>query len=227
MAKQVLVSGGSGGIGAAVCLALAKSGIQPVIGYCHSVDKAHEIAARTKGFAITLDLSLEHSIDHAIASLTERCEGLDGIILAASPPILIGPFGKITEEEMFNQWQVNVAGPRRLLAGLIKGIFRKNRAGKIIAVLSKAMGNKTEHSAPNMAAYIIAKYGLSGVLKAVESEFSWLTTDVVYPTFTETKMLDTYDPRFLDQMRRRSPLGRFDAPDEVAETIVAKYMVQP
>ncbi|MBI2236374.1 MAG: SDR family NAD(P)-dependent oxidoreductase [Magnetospirillum sp.] len=216
MPEAVLVTGGSGGIGTATCRALAEAGFLPVVGYASGRERALAVAEETQGLALACDMADPAAIDAAIARIATETT-LAGVVLAASPPPALVPFTKITDE-LERQWRVNVAGPRRLLAGLIKACFRPRRAGVAVAVLTRAMGLDGAETSPGMADYVIAKHGLLGVVKAAGAEYPWLRTGIVAPGFTETAMLTAFDERYLDQARAA---GRFATPDEVAAEIVA------
>src|SRR5258708_7820027 len=112
MLKSVLVSGGSGGIGGALCGLLAKAGYRPIIGFAKSRAAAEAVAATCDGAVLALDLADTHSIDAAVAELERSASELAGAVLAGSPAPHIGPFARIAENDMTEQWLVNVAGPQ-------------------------------------------------------------------------------------------------------------------
>jgi 3-oxoacyl-[acyl-carrier protein] reductase len=210
------VSGGSGGIGAAVCDRLAQREIRPIVGYHRAHAAALDVAERCGGSPLQLDLSDTVSITRAAEKL-EGVPWLSGIILAGSPPPSLVPFGKLTREQLLEQWQVNVLGPQQLLAQAIRVRFRRQKAGAVVGVLTRAMGGGAEPATPNLGAYVIAKHGLAGVLAAVAADYPWLRVRSVRPGFTETPMLRAFDPRFLEQERAKAA---FQTADEVAELIV-------
>lgn len=218
---HVLVSGGSGGIGAAVCELVAAKGAIPIVCYNNSRAAAEDIAARCGGMALCLDLTSEASIDAAIARLAVPNIRLIGVVLAGSPPLELCPFGKISHEEMMSQLKVNVIGPQRLLAGVVRECFRKSRRGSVVGVLTKAMGENGQNATPRMGAYVIAKYGLAGVLAVLAASHSWLRVGWVKPGFTETPMLKCFDERLLSMMRERE---RFQTPEEVAGLVVNQIL---
>lgn len=217
-AKWFLVSGGSGGIGSAICDELARAGYRPVVGYHRGRDAALEVASRTGGVALPLDMSQESSIEAAAQTLSELPR-LHGVVLAGSPPLSLVPFGKISSQEMIEQWQVNVLGPQRLLAELVKRCFRKHKAGSVIGILTRAMGTDTAPAASGMGAYTIAKYGMAGVLRLLAADYPWLSVNSVSPGFTETRMLDAFDPRFLELQRGRAA---FQTPQEIAAQVLSQ-----
>ena len=217
MAECVLVSGGSGGIGAATCVALAARGLVPLVGYAGNRDAAEQVARDTGGMPLHLDLADHASIEAAVAGLAGDERALAGVVLAASPPPDMEPFGQASDGAMRRQWQVNVDGPRLLLARLVKAKLRKRKAGACVGVLTAAMGRNGEGASPGMAAYVIAKYGLQGVLAAAAAEYPWLRVSSVGPGYTETRMLGAFDPRFLELARARAPFAKAE---DVARDIV-------
>lgn len=213
-----LVSGGSGGIGAAVCDQLAARGYVPVVGYHRNAAAADTVATRTGGLALALDLSHEASI-LAAAERLEALPRLAGVVLAGSPPLALTPFGKITADEMLAQWQVNVMGPQRLVAELVRRCFRKHKQGAVVGVLTQAMGagdTGIDGASSGMGAYVIAKHGLAGVLAMAAADYPWLRVRAVKPGYTETRMLEAFDERFLAMQRDKAP---FSTPEAVATSI--------
>jgi len=211
-----LVSGGSGGIGSAVCEALAARGFTPVVGYRRNAANAEVVARRCAGRALALDLSDPSSISAAIEQL-HQAPVLAGVVLAGSPPPALVPFGKISSEQLTEQWQVNVLGPQQLLAELVRRCFRKQKSGAVIGVLTRAMGQGIGSAASGMGAYVIAKHGMAGMLSVLAADYPWLRVATVSPGYTETPMLSAFDERFLAAQREKFP---FQTPDEVASLIV-------
>ena len=213
-----LVSGGSGGIGAAVCDQLAARGYVPVVGYHRNAAAADTVATRTGGLALALDLSHEASI-LAAAERLEALPRLAGVVLAGSPPLALTPFGKITADDMLAQWQVNVMGPQRLVAELVRRCFRKHKQGAVVGVLTQAMGagdTGIDGASSGMGAYVIAKHGLAGVLAMAAADYPWLRVRAVKPGYTETRMLEAFDERFVAMQRDKAP---FSTPEAVAASI--------
>lgn len=217
--ERFLVSGGAGGIGAATCAALAAAGYCPVVGYYHSATAAQAVAARTGGLALALDLASDASIDRALAQLAGAEGRLAGAVLAGSPPLALAPFGKIEAADLAAQLQVNVVGPQRLLAGLVRQCWRPYKDGVVIGILSRAMGEAGSGAASGMGAYVIAKYGMAGLLAVLAADYPWLRVRSVRPGYTETPMLAAFDERFLAQQREKTP---FQTPQDVAAQILTE-----
>lgn len=215
--SRVLVSGGAGGIGAAVCALLSSRGIIPIVGYHSDAAAARAVAQSVRGQAIALDLTSVDAIRAASAEIASSGSPLLGVVLAASPPPSLGPFGKITENDLDQQWQVNVRGPHLLLAEIVRSCFRKSQRGCVVGVLSSAMGEGVGSAASNMGAYVTAKYGMLGMLAAAQADYPWLRVHTVSPWFTDTPMLNAFDARYLDQQRA---CQAFQTPEQVAAEIV-------
>jgi NAD(P)-dependent dehydrogenase (short-subunit alcohol dehydrogenase family) len=211
-----LVSGGSGGIGAEVCRALARRGYTPIVGYCAGRSAATEVAASTGGVALALDLRDPSAIVTA-AEYLEQAEVLAGVVLAGSPPPQLSPFGKITRSQLLEQLEVNVVGPQQLLAELVRRCFRKHKRGSVVGVLTGAMGDGRSGASSGMGAYVVAKHGLLGVLELLAADYPWLRVRSVRPGYTETRMLEAFDERFLALQRAKSV---FQPPEAVAALIV-------
>ncbi|HTD91940.1 MAG TPA: SDR family NAD(P)-dependent oxidoreductase [Burkholderiales bacterium] len=220
--KAFLVSGGSGGIGSAVCKQLAGLGYVPVVAYHQDMGGAKAIAMECGGNALQLDLASRASIMAATESLERLPMQIGGVVLAGSPPLTLAPFGRISADDLWQQWLVHVQGPQILLAELVKRFFRKAKQGTVVGVLSKAMGDESGRNAVScMGGYIIGKYGLAGVLASLAADYPWLRVCTVKPGYTETRMLDVFDERFLAQQRAKQA---FQTPGQVACQIVQEAM---
>jgi 3-oxoacyl-[acyl-carrier protein] reductase len=216
--KHYLVTGGTGGIGAAVCRALAAQGLAPIVGYREAnEEQANLLAQECGGRVLKLDLNRSDSIDLAIAQISSLEAPFPGLVHCASPPPRPCPFGRITEGDMELFWRVNVLGPQRLLSGLVKQRLRKARQGVVVAVTSAAMRNETGKAMAGMGAYTISKFGLCGVLALLEAEYPWLRVFRISPGFTRTRMLEAFDERFIENVSAQNPLTE---PEAVAREIV-------
>lgn len=216
MPDWVLVSGGSGGIGAAICDLLAEVGYRPLVGYRSNAETAAKIAGRSGGAALPLDLSDPASIASAMDIVVERHLPLAGVVLAASPPPKVARMSAYDPAELSDQLTANVVGPFQLVAGLVRRALSAQRRGFVAAVLSEAMGGEPGGGARGMSPYITAKFGLLGLVTAARLDYPWLRVHTERPYFTRTAMLDAIDPRMVEMGTGRP----IEEPRDVAGRIV-------
>ena len=218
--SYVFVTGGSGGIGSAVCRLCPSFGFTPIIGYNTNAAKAHILAKEIKGLAVRIDMSDGNSILSAVKIITKEIGtsgSLAAVVLGASPPPALEPFLKISNEQLSYQINVNLIGPNILLQTLMKSFFKKKKAGTVVGILTEAIGSEDRPPATGMGSYVVAKTALKSLLSICSAEYSWLKVRTVSPGFTKTPMLDVFDPRYLEMVHARTPIL---APEEVAMHIM-------
>lgn len=223
--RYVIVTGGAGGIGSAVCRLLPTLGVLPIIGFNTNVDQANALSEEIGGFAIQIDLGNSDSIIAAIDSISQVLGDQDtlvGAVLAASPPPDIEPFSSLNSVHFTKQFEINVIGPQLLLSRLIKKFFRKNRSGTIVGISSQAVGAENKRPATGMGAYVIAKAALNSLLSVCAAEYTWLKVARVSPGFTKTAMLEVFDPRYLEMIQGQQD---FSSPEEVAKLIINEFKI--
>jgi len=221
---RIFVSGGSGGIGSAVCRKIAENDLIPIVGYHRNKGKAEALAKKLGGAASYVDFSNMGGNEAPIAALEPPEQKIGGIILAASPAPCITPLRHTSAQEMQVQWEVNVLGHWRLCQFLIDRYMKVNRRGVIVGILSKAMSDNHDKASPHMGAYIVAKYGLKGLIHSIDAEYRWLRTETTSPGYTETPMLDVFDSRFLEIIRKKQTDGQFATPETVAKIVLEKLL---
>ena len=218
--SYVFVTGGSGGIGSAVCRLCPSFGFTPIIGYNTNAAKAHILAKEIKGLAVRIDMSDDNSILSAVKIITKEIGtsgSLAAVVLGASPPPALEPFLKISNEQLSYQINVNLIGPNILLQTLMKSFFKKKKAGTVVGILTEAIGSEDRPPATGMGSYVVAKTALKSLLSICSAEYSWLKVRTVSPGFTKTPMLDVFDPRYLEMVHARTPIL---APEGVAMHIM-------
>tara|TARA_B100001059_G_C17726707_1_gene523859 strand:- start:127 stop:819 length:693 start_codon:yes stop_codon:yes gene_type:complete len=223
--SYVLVTGGSGGIGSAVCRLCPSYDLTPIIGFNNNATSAKVIAKETKGFAVRIDMSDNNSIMKAVEFIRGKIESsgsLTAVVLGASPPPALEPFLKISSKQLSHQMNVNLIGPNLLLQNLVRHFFRKNKSGTIVGVLTEAIGSEDRPPSTGMGSYIIAKTALKGLLSVCSAEYPWLKMRTVSPGFTKTPMLDVFDKRYLEIANAKTPIAE---PEDVANLIINKIVL--
>lgn len=215
--KTALVTGASGGIGAAIARALHAQGATVALSGTRREALealAHELGSRAH--VCPADLR-----DAAAA------EALVGEAEAAAGPlaILVNNAGltrdmlalRMKDEDWATVLEVDLTAPFRLARAAMKGMLRR-RAGRIIGIGSivGATGN------PGQANYAAAKAGLVGMTKALAQEVAsrGITVNMVAPGFIETPMTDALTQAQKTKLTEAVPLGRLGQPADVAAAVV-------
>jgi 3-oxoacyl-[acyl-carrier protein] reductase len=182
--KQVcIVTGGSRGIGRAICLALADEGAT-VVACARSVDKLADVAAEAKKRECpgtidpqALDVTDRAAIDTLITSVAERYERIDVLVNNAGIT-RDGLVASMEDDDFDTVIEANLRAVFGLTRGVTKHMMRA-RKGRVINISSVAgvMGN------PGQCNYAASKAGVIGFSKSVAKELARrnITCNVIAP----------------------------------------------
>src|SRR5690606_11586437 len=215
-----LVTGGSRGIGRAICIALARELQYPVLINYQSNAKAAEetreiiIAQGGKAEIIRFDVSDQADTHEQLTHWKEQHPD-DGIeVVVNNAGITRDGLFMWMEEQDWNQViQTSLNGFYNVTRFLIQDLLR-HRYGRIINVASvsgaKGTAGQTNYSA--------AKAGLIGATKALAQEVAKrnITVNAVAPGFIETDMTSALDEK---ELKKLIPLNRFGKAEEVADLV--------
>lgn len=213
--KTALVTGGSGGIGAACARALARDGHRLALTYRTRAAEAEALAAEIDGRAYALDLRDRESVVGA-ARRVEEDLGPVQVLVHAAGMIKDGLLPFLSEGDWDAVQEVNLKGPYLLTKALIKGMLAK-RWGRVIAVASASgisgQAGQTHYSA--------AKGGLIAFTKALAREVARyeVTVNAVAPGLIDTEILAAVPEEALRKHLGGVPLGRMGRPEEVAGVV--------
>ncbi|MFN0115969.1 MAG: 3-oxoacyl-[acyl-carrier-protein] reductase [Paracoccaceae bacterium] len=220
--KRALVTGASGGIGAAIAGALHGAGA--TVGLSGTrIGPLEELAARLGGRAHVLPANLSDpaSVEALPKAAAEAMGGID---------ILVNNAG-ITRDNLFlrmsdAEWDeviaVNLTATFRLARAVVRGMM-KARWGRIVNISSVvgATGN------PGQGNYAAAKAGMVGMSKSLAAEVAsrGITVNCVAPGFIETAMTD----KLTDEQKARIltvvPAGRMGTAEEIGAAVL--YLASP
>ena len=214
--KVALVTGASGGIGAAIARSLHGQGARVVLSGTRAEALAALAAALGEGAAVCpADLRDPAAPDALVAAAEAAAGPLD---------ILVNNAGftrdmlalRMKDEDWQAVLDVDLSAPFRLARAALKGMLRR-RAGRIIAIASivGSTGN------PGQANYAAAKAGLVGMTKSLAQEVGsrGITANVVAPGFIQTAMTDKLNDEQKKRLTEAIPLGRMGQPDDVAAAV--------
>lgn len=218
--RVALVTGGSGGIGAAAARALAADGRAVAVGYRSGEVAAKEVvasieAAGGRAVAVSLDVTDADSVAAALATTTDAL-GAPTIVVANAGVTDDGLFVRLTPERWRAVLDANLDGAFRTLRAAVPGMM-KARWGRIVTVSSVG----AYAGAAGQASYAASKAGLIGLTRALARELAprSITANVVAPGPVATAMTDALPTARQDELSATVPLGRMATADEVAAAI--------
>jgi len=214
--RVALVTGGWGGIGGAMCRALAHQACRVVVA---DLDLAHaeQVATDVGGTAVRLDVRDPASVEAAAAHA-----GPVDILVNAAGWDELKPFLDTDEAFMQKVLDINLAGPIRVTRAVLGGMVERGH-GRIVNISSDAgrVGSSLE------SVYSAAKGGLIAFTKTVAREVArrGVTANAVCPGPTDTPLLQGIvnagddAERVIAAMTKAVPMKRLGAPDDVAAAV--------
>jgi len=215
--KVAVVTGGSRGIGRAICLELARAGADVLVNYAANRDAAEATAGRVADLGRKAEICQADVRDLAQvrAMVDVAVEGLGGLhVLVNNAGILSeAPTAFVSERQWNEVLDVNLKGVFLCTKAASRAMAR-GRWGRIINMSSDAglMGDAQR------AHYSAAKAGVIGFTKAVARELaaSGITVNAVAPGVIETDMTAGMPEPRRQAMLGMIPLRRFGTPADVA-----------
>ena len=232
--RVAYVTGGTRGIGAAICRSLASQGATLAAGYTGNEKKAVEFRD-----TFTDTYSTAVSIHKGNQGLPEDCRRtIDEVISTHGRlDILVNNAGitsdktvlKMTDDDWFNVLNVNLSGVFFLSQAALRHMAERG-SGRIVNV-SSVIGEMGNIGQANYAASKSGLFGLTKTLareaalllarsgKLTEPDGIGLTINTVTPGFIATEMLGHIPDKVLEKILSQIPLGRLGKPEEVARIV--------
>jgi len=225
-ARIVVVTGGSRGIGRAICLALAEPETRIYFNYFSPANPEAEEAAAAE----TIDMAAKAGVTAKgicanVAAASEVASFFDQVMEEAGRiDVLVNNAGitrdnllvRMKEDEWDAVMSVNLKGPF-LCTQIAAKIMMKQRSGRIINIASVVgvIGNFGQ------ANYVTAKAGIIGLTKTTAKELAprGVTANAVAPGFIETDMTAVLPEKARQAMLDMIPLKRPGQPEDVANAV--------
>lgn len=218
--KAALVTGGSRGIGRAVCLELARRGASVAVNYSGSEAAARETVETCAGlgvdsFSIKADVADAAGCAEMVKAVIERFGRLDILVCNAGitkDNLMI----RMSEEDFDAVVDTNLKGAFLCMKAAYRQMM-KQRYGRIVAV-SSIVGLRGNAGQANYAA---SKAGLIGLSKSMAKELAarGVTVNVVAPGFIDTEMTANLPEREREAMIGTIPMDRLGSPGDVAKAV--------
>lgn len=215
--KIAIVTGGSGGIGRAICVALAEAGCYLIVNYMGNKEGAEQTLALVEQAGSTgeirqFDVRDGEAADKAVQDIAGRLGSID-ILINNAGTIADGLFMMMSAKNWQNVIDTSLNGFYNMTRPVLEKMVR-NRRGAIVSISSAAslMANRGQ------ANYAAAKAGLNAASKTVASEVGRLgiRVNVVAPGLIDTEMIENA-PK--DHIRNLIPMARIGRPEEVASVV--------
>ncbi len=216
MSRTALVTGGTRGIGEAICIELRQAGYAVVANYGGNDEAARAFTGRTGIPAYRFDVGDFDAVAAGIGSIEQELGPID---------ILVNNAG-ITRDGTLHrmdpgQWQAviqtNLTSCFNTSRALIEGM-RERGFGRIVNIGS-VNGQAGQYGQVNYAA---AKSGIHGFTKALAKEGAakGITVNAIAPGYVETDMVRAVPAEVLEKIIRTIPVGRLGAPRDIARAVL-------
>ncbi len=218
--RTVVVTGGSRGIGRAICLAFARKGTHIYFNYYPQDPEAEKtekmiIAAGARVASACVDVSSESDVTAFLSRVLSETGRIDVLVNNAGitrDTLLV----RMKETEWDAVLNVNLKGAF-LCTKIAAKSMMKQRSGTIINIASivGVTGNFGQ------ANYVASKAGVIGLTKTAAKELAprGVTVNAVAPGFIETDMTEALSDEVKQAMLSQIPLGRGGKPEDVADVV--------
>jgi acetoacetyl-CoA reductase/3-oxoacyl-[acyl-carrier protein] reductase len=230
--RVALVTGGTRGIGAAICRALAAQGANIAAGYSRDSEAAERLCADLGEAGIESsthqgNIGKADDCRRTIAEVLDRHGRLD--ILVNNAGITSDKtVSKMSDEDWQKVLDVNLSGAFFLSKAALEHMVERG-TGRIINI-SSIIGQTGNIGQANYAA---SKSGLFGLTMTMAKEAAFalgksgklsdeppgLTVNAVAPGFIMTEMVEAVPEKVLDKLKTQIPLGRIGRPEEIARVV--------
>lgn len=191
--RPAVVTGASSGIGAATALALAAAG-HPVALGARRTDRLEELAAQIRELGGEVAAhALDLADDESVATFAEKVGAdLGDIEVVVSNAGRLGPgtIHEVTTERFAGELDVNLLGAHRLVRAFVPGMVERRRGDLVFVSSDVAVRVR-----PFMSAYSAGKWGLEGMVNALQMELegTGIRASIVRPGPTQSEMGTDWD----------------------------------
>lgn len=215
--RNVLVTGASRGIGAAIAREFSKNGDKVFINYNTSREKAENLAKEINGTAVWADVA-----DHdAVKEMLQKTGDIDVLVNNAGFA-QFSMFDALSDEDWHRMIDVTLSGAFYCTRGVLPHMIHQKQ-GSIINISSiwGVTGASCE------VAYSTAKAGLIGMTKALAKEVgpSGIRVNCIAPGVIDTDMNSILAPDTVAQLIEEIPLGRIGTPEDIAKAVL--FLAEP
>jgi acetoacetyl-CoA reductase len=219
--KIALVTGGTGGIGTAICIALADQGRKVIAGYFppeQEIAEAWQSKHRDNGYEfdmVACDVSDYEASEKMLRDVASTIGTVD-ILVNCAGITRDKTLRRMTPEQWDSVLRTNLDSAFNVTRQVVEGMSESG-FGRIVNI-SSVNGQKGQYGQAN---YSAAKAGLHGFTKAVAQELATkgVTVNSVSPGYVKTEMTDAIPEEIREAIIQQVPMGRMALPDEIAYVV--------
>jgi 3-oxoacyl-[acyl-carrier protein] reductase len=220
--KYALVTGGSRGIGRAICVKLAQEGYHVLINYVSNEDEAKKTLELCggEGTLLKFDVSNNAETQAALTDWQNKNEGEYISVVVNNAGIRRdNMLALMPEADWHRVLDITLSGFYNVTQPLLPAM-QLHKFGRIVNMASVS-GIK---GLPGQTNYSAAKGGIIAATKALAQEVARrnVTVNAIAPGFIHTDMTEGLDEA---ELKKQIPMGRFGKPEEVAEAVA--FLVSP
>jgi acetoacetyl-CoA reductase/3-oxoacyl-[acyl-carrier protein] reductase len=228
--RVAFVTGGTRGIGAAICHSLAAQGATVAAGYHSGTDRAAELRRRLEAYGVAAsthrgNIGSSQDCRRTVNEVIERHGRLDILVnnagITSDKTIL-----NLTDQDWYTVIAVNLSGAFFTSQAVLPHMLERG-SGRIVNI-SSVVGETGNIGQVN---YSSSKAGLFGLTKSLALEAALalkragkqngigITVNTVTPGYTATEMVGSIPEKVMERAKAQIPLGRFCQPNEVARVV--------
>ncbi len=221
--RHAVVTGASRGIGRACGIGLARAGANITL-VARSEDALREVAAEIeaagrKALVRPGDLSDPRVCESVVAD-AQAALGTPDILLYAAGINLRAPAEEVELDQIHRTFEVNAASAFAMAQAIGRRLIAQGRGGSLIFIASLM----SRGARPTTIPYGISKMALSGIVRGLAAEWAsrGIRANAIAPGYVRTEMTRPLytDPEFDSWVLSRTPLGRWQEPEEYAPIAV-------
>ncbi len=217
--RAIIVTGGSRGLGAALIRAFLACGDR--VATCSRTPTAEtdSLAAEAgpdRFYFEAIDLTDREAANPFVRNVVERFGAIDVLVNNAGVAI-DGVVGLVHEDDVDTMVDLNLKGTIRLTRAVVRRMLRQE-TGRVINI-SSIVGLSGYRG---LSVYSSTKAALNGFTRALARELGGrgITVNSVAPGYLRTEMTHGLDENDLEQIIRRTPVGRLGEPEDVASAVL-------
>lgn len=216
MARTALVTGGTRGIGEAICVALKDAGYQVAANYGGNDQAAKAFSERTGIPAYKFDVADFEAVNDGVKRIEQDVGPIDVLVNNAGIT-RDGTLHKMRPDQWQQVIDTNLGSCFNCSRAVIEGM-RVRGFGRIVNIGS-INGQAGQYGQVNYAA---AKSGIHGFTKALAQEGAakGITVNAVAPGYVDTDMVRAVPANVLEKIIARIPVGRLGKPEDIARAVL-------